>query len=50
MQTFIENYKALVRYMRWEDTGIILATGYGLRRDIEKTDYPAQAYQMGKTL
>jgi len=50
MQALVENYKTIVRYMKWEDKGIILATGCGSRSDIEKTNYPAQAYQLGKTL
>jgi hypothetical protein len=50
MQALVENYQAIIRYMKWEDKGIILATGCGSRSDIEKTDFPAQAYQMGKTL
>jgi len=48
MQALVENYKAIIRYMKWEDKGIILATGCNSRSDIEKTDFPAQAYQMGK--
>ena len=47
MKALTEHYKTLVRYLNWEDAGMILAVGCGARSDIEKTDSPNQAYQLG---
>ena len=45
-----EHYKTLVRYMGWEDAGMVLAVGCGGRSDIERTDFPNQAYKLGLNL
>ena len=45
-----EHYKTLVRYMGWEDAGMVLAGGCGVRSDIERTDFPNQAYKLGLNL
>ena len=45
-----EHYKTLVRYMGWEDAGMVLAGGCGVRNDIERTDFPNQAYKLGLNL
>ena len=43
-------YDTLVKYLGFEDVGRILATGCYVRRDIENSDYPRQAYLLGKSL
>jgi len=48
MKLLTEHYKTIVNYLKWEYAGTILATGCGVRSDIEQTDYPNQAYEMGK--
>jgi len=50
IQPLADHYKTIVRYMNWDDRGILLATGCGSRSDIEKTDFPARAFKMGKDL
>jgi hypothetical protein len=45
MTDLVSHYKTIVKYLKWKDAGIILATGCGTRSDIEQTEYPAQAYQ-----
>jgi len=50
IKALMEHYKTITRYMNWEDRGIIFATGCGSRDDIEKTDFPEQAYKLGKNL
>ena len=50
MQGLVEHYKGVIRYLEWKNAGILLATGCGNRSDIEKTDSPKQAYEMGKNL
>jgi multimeric flavodoxin WrbA len=42
-----EHYKTLVRYMEWENRGMVLAVGCGGRSDIERSEFPNQAYQLG---
>ncbi len=48
MKALEAHYQTIVKYLRWSNAGILLATGCGSRGDIERTDFPAQAYQMGK--
>ena len=50
VQALVEHYKTIARYMKWEDKGILLAVGCGSRSDIERTNFPMQAYQLGKNL
>lgn len=45
-----EHYKTLVRYMGWEDKGMVLAVGCGGRSDIERSDFPNQAFKLGLNL
>lgn len=44
------HYLTLCRYLKLENKGMILATGCGRRPDIENSDYPRQAYELGKAL
>lgn len=50
MTALTEHYKTLLRYMGWEDAGMVLAVGCGARSDIERTDFPNQAYKLGMNL
>lgn len=43
-------YQDVVGWMRWENAGEILALGCYNREDIEKSEYPGQAYEFGKSL
>lgn len=47
MSALTAHYKTLLRYMGWEDVGMVLAIGCGVRSDIERSDFPTQAYQLG---
>lgn len=51
---FFEGIKATtrttVRYLGWEDCGGIFAYGCYQRADIEKTDYPQRAFELGMNL
>ena len=47
MQALTAHYKTLLRYLGWEDVGMVLAIGCGVRSDIEQTDFPNQAYRLG---
>ena len=50
MQPLTDHYKNIVRYLKWHNSGMLLASGCATRNDIEKTDYPVQAYHLGKRL
>lgn len=50
MHALTEYYRTLASYMQWESLGTILAAGCGNRRAIERSDFPRQAYEMGKSL
>ena len=43
-------YKTDLRYLNWDNCGIITAYNCYNREDIEKTDYPKQAYELGNKL
>ena len=45
-----EHYKTLARYMEWENVGTVLALGCGGRSDIERSEFPNQAYQLGMSV
>ena len=47
MEALTAHYHTLTRYMRWQDAGTVLAIGCGTRSDIEQSQFPAQAYQLG---
>ncbi len=42
-------FKHFCNYMQWENAGTIAATACWTRADIEATDYPRQAYELGKS-
>ncbi len=50
MQALTAHYVTLLKYLKWNDAGALLAMGCGSRSDIERTDYPAKAYLLGKAL
>jgi multimeric flavodoxin WrbA len=50
MEGLQKTYKAILRYLNWEDAGMLLAKGCPAREVIETTDYPQNAYEMGKAL
>lgn len=50
MQGIVGSYLEALLYLRWQDCGKVLARGCWMREDIEKTDYPEQAYQLGKNI
>lgn len=44
----IESYKGIVNYFGWHDSGTIAAVGSYTVDDINASDYPEQAYKLGK--
>lgn len=43
-------YETTLKYLGWQDCGKILAYDCRRRSDIENTDYPNQAYELGRGL
>ena len=50
MAALERHYETILRYLGWEDAGRVLAMGCGDRAAIEQTDFPNQAFQIGKSL
>lgn len=50
MQALTLHYQTILRYLRWSEAGTLFATGCGSRGDIERSEFPQLAYQMGKGL
>lgn len=48
MNGAVGTYRETLRYLGWKDAGMLLAYGCYTRADIEKTDYPHKAYELGK--
>lgn len=44
------SYHKTVRYLGWQDCGMLLCGGCYTREDIEKTDYPQKAYALGRAI
>ncbi len=43
-------FKHFANYMGWENLGVISSTSSWTRADIENTDFPQKAYELGKSL
>jgi multimeric flavodoxin WrbA len=50
MDALVAHFKAMTSYLRWKNAGMVLAFSCGVRADIERTDYPKQAYELGMSL
>ena len=44
------HYATLLRYLNWKDAGQLFALGCNVRSQIERSDYPQRAYEMGRAL
>ncbi len=50
MEALEKMYESILRYLGWQDTGKLFAIGCPVRGVIEQSDYPQQAYEMGKAI
>ncbi|WP_040683460.1 flavodoxin family protein [Thermosinus carboxydivorans] len=50
MAALTHHYQTVVKYLGWEDIGMVLAVGCGSRPLIERSEFPEQAYQLGLSL
>ena len=44
------SYKGMVKYLEWKDAGIVSAKACYVLDDILDSEYPKQAYELGKNL
>lgn len=50
MTDLVAHFRTVVKYLKWQEAGILLATGCGTRGDIERTEYPERAFRMGRSI
>lgn len=46
----VKTFETDLRYLKWENAGTLLAYNCAIRKDIENTNYPKQAYEMGNSI
>lgn len=46
----VASYKGMVKYLEWEDVGIVSAKACYVLEDVINSGYPKQAYELGKNL
>ena len=46
----VGSYHETLKYLDWDNCGTLLAYGCYERADIEKTEYPQKAYELGKAV
>ena len=50
MEGLEKTYEAILGFMNWEDAGKLFATGCPVREVLEQTNFPTQAYELGKSI
>lgn len=50
MEGLEKTYEAILNFMNWEDAGKLFAIGCPVREVIEHSNFPAQAYELGKSI
>jgi multimeric flavodoxin WrbA len=50
MEGLEKTYESILRFMNWEDAGKLFATGCPVREMIEQSNFPTQAYGLGKSI
>lgn len=49
-QPIINHYESLLNYLGWSDAGKVIASGVWTAGDVNNTQYPKQAYELGKNI
>lgn len=49
-QPIISHYETLLNYLGWSDAGKIIASGVWTEGDVNHTQYPKSAYELGKNI
>lgn len=50
MQALEQHYLTILKHLGWQDRGILLAQGMGVRADIENSEFPQKAKELGLSL
>lgn len=50
MESLGKTYEGILRFLNWTDAGKLFATGCPVREMLEQTDFPNQAYELGKSI
>lgn len=50
MTSLVAQYQQVADWMGWANAGMVLATGCGARDDIEHSQFPEQAFALGKRM
>ena len=50
MEGLEKTYEGILRFLNWTDAGKLFATGCPVREMIEQSDFPTQAYELGKSI
>lgn len=49
-EALVDHYKSLTGYMKWQDMGMMLGYGCGSRSNIERSEFPEQAFKLGQSI
>ena len=49
-QPIISHYETLLNYLGWSDAGKVIASGAWTEGSVNNTQYPKQAYELGKNI
>lgn len=46
----IDSYKGMVKYLEWENAGIVSVKGCYVLDNVINSEYPKETYEIGKSL
>lgn len=46
----LQTFKGMTNFLEWDIAGTVVGIDCGTVKDLQKTDYPKQAYELGKSL
>ena len=49
-EALVDHYQSLAGYMKWQDMGMVLGYGCGSRGNIERSEFPEQAFKLGQSI
>ena len=49
-EALVDHYQSLAGYMKWQDMGMVLGYGCGSRGNMERSEFPEQAFKLGQSI
>ncbi|MGM9560689.1 MAG: flavodoxin family protein [Phascolarctobacterium sp.] len=49
-EALVDHYQSLAGYMKWQDMGMVLGYVCGSRGNIERSEFPEQAFKLGQSI